>query len=109
MWIFSKNNFLSIVEDINNKDNLMVRARFDDDIESLFPNAEVKKYGGTDYMYRVSISKEEVSKVIETQVKNIDYNNFKNSNTDMWRDDYLFNCWDSMKNAQDINEGCLKW
>ena len=108
MWIFSKNNFLSLVEDLNNSDNLLVRARFSDDIESLFPNAEVKKYGGTDYMYRASISKEEASEVMKNQVENINYGNFKNSNTDVWRSSYLFDCWDSMKNAQDVNEGQLK-
>ena len=104
MWIYGKNSFLSIVEDKNDSDKLVVRGRFEGDIESIFPDADVIENAGTDYRYRTYLSKEIVSEVIKKQVEDIDYNNFKNSNTDNWRHDYLFNCWLSMKDIQDIKE-----
>ena len=41
MWIQFNNAFLSIVENRNNKLELLVRARVKGDIEKIFPDADV--------------------------------------------------------------------
>ena len=79
MWIIMNDAFLSVVQNIYNEDELLVRARVEGDIERVFPNAEVFADEGSDYKYRSYLNKREVAKVIEWSVLDIDYGNFKNS------------------------------
>ena len=64
---------------IYDEDELLVRARVEGDIERVFSNAEVFEDEGSDYKYRSYLNKREVAKVIEWNVLDIDYGNFKNS------------------------------
>jgi hypothetical protein len=41
MWLVLENSFLSIVQDKDNSERLLVRARIKGDIENVFPNANV--------------------------------------------------------------------
>ena len=41
MWIFLNNSFLSMVENRNNKEELLVRSRIKGDIEKVFPDSDV--------------------------------------------------------------------
>lgn len=52
MWIMLNNAFLSIVENRNNKDELLVRARIEGDIERVFPEADSFQDEQADYKYR---------------------------------------------------------
>ena len=79
MWIFLNNSFLSIVEDRNNKKQLLIRSRIKGDIERVFPNSDVFEMSNSDYKYRSYIKKIEVSKKLMTLVENINYDNFKSS------------------------------
>lgn len=79
MWIIMNDAFLSVVQNIYDEDELLVRARVEGDIERVFPNAEVFADEGSDYKYRSYLNKREVAKVIEWGVLDIDYGNFKNS------------------------------
>lgn len=101
MWIFTKNSFLSIVEDMNNSDRLLVRGRLDGDIEKMFPDhkKDVIKGAGTDYLYRAFIPREVVAKAIKNQVNNLDYSNFKSANSDS-RQHHLMDIWDIMYTVQ---------
>ena len=49
------NSFLSVVKNINQPDELLVRSRVDGDIQKIFPGAKVVADAGTDYKYRSSI------------------------------------------------------
>lgn len=79
MWIFRNDAMLSVVQDRDNKDRLLVRARKDGDIETVFPNADTFTDAGADYRFRAWIPREEVAKAVYESVMNIDYGNFKDS------------------------------
>ena len=64
MWIMLNNAFLSIVENRNNKDELLVRARIEGDIERVFPEANSFQDEQADYKYRAFVLRKEVEKVI---------------------------------------------
>ena len=61
MWIQFNNAFLSIVENRDNKLELLVRARIKGDIEKIFPEVEVFENDSADYKYRALISKAKVA------------------------------------------------
>ena len=102
MWIYTPTSFLSIVDkgDPTGK-TLLVRARRAGDIEKVFPDADVQVGGGTDYLYRAWIDREEVANAIAESVRSIRYNNFKNQVSDHARHDAYMNCWSSMSAIQD--------
>ena len=79
MGIIMNNSYFSIVENIDNKNELLVKARVKGDIERVFSNAEVFADEGSDYKYRSFLPKREVAKIIEWNVLDIDYGNFKHS------------------------------
>lgn len=105
MWLFTKNNFLSVVADRDDKDRVLIRARFEEDIEDFFSNSdyapEVIKGGGTDYLYRAFMPKHYFINALTNYVKNLDYDNFKNSNDDLWRHKPLMDIWNVMFEAQE--------
>ncbi|NPU85545.1 MAG: hypothetical protein HPY65_13795 [Syntrophaceae bacterium] len=82
MWIFTKRGFLSVVQDHDDPDTLVVRSRFPGHIQALFPTANVATTPDHDYRYRAFLSKAVVARVIRREVEAIDYGNFKNSITD---------------------------
>lgn len=102
MWLFTRGNFLSIVQDLDNRNNLLVRARYDGDIEELFPSAMVRKTPKADYLYRASIDRTEVMEVVAEQVAEIDYANFKSANPKHRQHD-LMKIWNVMYDAQDAH------
>jgi hypothetical protein len=57
MWLFAQRGFLSIVEDANNKERLIVRGRVDGDIEQYFPDALIVSTPEHDYAYRAFLPK----------------------------------------------------
>ena len=79
MWIQFNNAFLSIVENRDNKLELLVRARIKGDIEKIFPEADVFEDDSADYKYRAFISKAKVAARMMLKMTEINYDNFKNS------------------------------
>jgi hypothetical protein len=75
MWVFLKDAFMSIVEDLDNPDLLLVRARFSGDIENVFP--DVDEDYGSDYKYRAWVHRLNVADAMYKQVVDISYDNFK--------------------------------
>ena len=61
MWIFFSNSMLSIVDKGGDGSTLLVRARRQEDMTRIFPQAQVQVGGGTDYLYRARIDREEVA------------------------------------------------
>ena len=49
MWIFTTRGFLSIVEDRQNTDRPMARARFQGDIQAIFGPMRVRRTPDADY------------------------------------------------------------
>jgi hypothetical protein len=101
MWIFGSNSFLSIVDkgDPSGK-TLLVRGRKDGDIERLFPDAVVQVGGGTDYLFRARINREEVALRIADAVREVNYPNFKSSVYENDRHDAYMGVWESMYGFQ---------
>jgi hypothetical protein len=80
MWIFTTTGVLSIVEDWDDPDRLLVRARYEGDIERHFgEEAEVIEMESSDYRFRAFLPREEVQAVIDRELSSLDYGNFKNS------------------------------
>lgn len=99
MWIFAQRGFLSIVAHEDDASALHIRARFEGDIEKFFPLATVEVTPGSDYLYRASIERDTVARVIFEQVQQIGYRNFKGSITEP-RHSWYFDVWTVMVQAQ---------
>ena len=93
MWIQFNNAFLSIVENRDNKLELLVRARIKGDIEKIFPEADVFEDESADYRYRAFISKAKVAERMMLKMKEINYDNFKNSVKEIDRKSAYSNVW----------------
>lgn len=79
MWICLNDAFVSAVEHNDNPDLVVVRARNENHLKTLFPGEEIIVIDGSDYDSRVIITKEKLAEVISNRIHNIDYGNFKNS------------------------------
>ena len=99
MWLFSKDNFLSIVKDRDNPNRLLVRGRLQGDIEAMFPEAEVIEGAGSDYKFRAFVDRTAVLKAVADTVSNLDYTNFKNANAKN-RQGHLMGVWQVMRDEQ---------
>jgi hypothetical protein len=101
MWLFLPHAFLSIVDKGDpSHQTLLVRARNPDDIQRVFPNADIQTGGGTDYAYRARINREEVAQVMAEAIRSIDYPNFKNEVDEPLRHDAYMECWSAMYHYQ---------
>lgn len=93
MWIFTKHGFYSVVcarrGDGNHSqpvdpDRIMVRARVRGHLESLkarfadlLADSEIMEFPGTDYAFRIFVSKPAWSRVVVGLTEEMDYDNFK--------------------------------
>lgn len=98
MWIGLNDGWLSIVENRNDEDTLLVRARCVTDLTNAFPHCDWFEDKNADYQYRAYINRKEVAKQIADRILNIDYPNFKASvmrlhlkqlYDNLWRSVYL--------------------
>jgi len=109
MWLFSKSGFVSVVAHREQKDMLLVRSRFKEDIAAVCERLAVA--GVTvdpfedlhaDYRYRVICPKEAFVKAVGGLVNEIDYDNFKSAvHGNRVRDRAYMGCWSAMHAAQE--------
>lgn len=100
MWIFTNNAFVSIIAHHKNPDLLIVRARYSGDIERLFPNSKPIEDAGSDYRYRSVITRKAAAEAISQQVRDIEYNDFKESVDEPWRHDLYVRIWNEAYSTQ---------
>lgn len=100
MWVCLNDAFLSIVEDTENKNQLVIRARRREHLEKVFPEKEIVKLKDRDYKYRVFADRVDVAMVIAKRVLNINYANFKNSVEDKDLKDAYKDVWGTMYGLQ---------
>ena len=102
MWVMLNNSFLSIVENINNPEKLLVRARIRGDIERVFNDASVFEDLTADYKYRAFIDRKTVQNEISKQVEGINYYNFKDSisKEEQERHDAYIQVWSALLRIQ---------
>ena len=102
MWIVLNNAFFSIVQNANNGEELLVRARVKGDIEKIFPKADVFEDNYADYKYRSFIDRENVASTIKEKALNINYGNFKSSvsKSDYERSSAYADVWSALYKLQ---------
>lgn len=104
MWLFLSDAMFSIVQpDEGNPDELIVRARFPEDIKRVFPAAIVAKTPRSDYLYRAIVERDAVREAVAHEVDRIAYPNFKDSvdPRDGARHDAYLGVWTAMYRAQE--------
>lgn len=102
MWVFLNDCFVSIVAHRDKPGTLMVRARFEGDLQSLFPHRadQVRRTPMNDYLFRVEVPAQEVADAMALAALSIDYDNFKASIREPWRAKTCSDVWSVMWNAQ---------
>jgi hypothetical protein len=100
MWVCLNKAFLSIVQDKENPEMLVVRARRPDDISNVFPNVEVVVIPNRDYKYRTFLSREVVAAALAKEVLGVDYTNFKKSVQDRDLHEAYKDVWLRMREVQ---------
>ena len=101
MWIMSPRGFVSIVRKDCPPDHLLVRARRRQDLEALFPGANIIEGAGTDYRFRAAIPEAEVVGVISRELLELDYTNHKAATTDDALHSAYSAVWSVMARLQD--------
>lgn len=81
MWLCFNDGFVSAVQDRNEPNSLVVRARRQEILATLFPNETIvfDLNDSHDYKYRVFIGKEVLITVLTNRIGELNYPNFKNS------------------------------
>lgn len=92
---------LSIVDKGGDGSTLLVRARRQEDMTRIFPQAQVQVGGGTDYLYRARIDREEVAQRVAEAVRGIRYPNFKSTVDEEKRHEAYLQVWGEMADFQE--------
>jgi len=104
MWVAMNDSFVSIVEDKDDVDVVVVRARVREDLEAFFDAAPISpsiiEATDSDYRFRVFASKNDVAMTLFYRIKDIDYTNFKNSVDQSWRHRAYTKIWSIMYEVQ---------
>lgn len=100
MWIFLTDAMFSVVEDKNNRDQLMVRARLQGDLERYFPGEPVHELENADYRFRVFVRRDLVARMLFSAVRDIDYPDFKSRVENDARHKAYYDVWSAMQRAQ---------
>lgn len=100
MWLCFSNAFLSVVHKDCEPDELLVRARRKGDIEKIFPDADVKRTVGVDYLYRAVLKRSEVSEVMTKMLMGYKANNFKDTVKDNQLHSAYMSIWSVMARLQ---------
>lgn len=79
MWVFTQDGFISAVDNGHVPGKLAIRARDKKSLELLATLTEQKitQNKGSDYPYRVYITKQEFADFLVAHAEDIDYSNFK--------------------------------
>lgn len=82
MWIHTQRGFYSAVAHEKYPDTILVRARFEGDLEvieeELGIELDIIEGAGTDYRFRCLLPRRSWGDFLASQVKDLDYPNFKN-------------------------------
>ena len=101
MWISLNDGFLSIVRNNNDDKTLLVRARTQEHLDSVFPDCESWYDGKADYPFRAYIRRKDVAALLANRILSIDYPNFKASVDDYTLMSAYAKVWEIMRNHFD--------
>jgi hypothetical protein len=107
MWLFCKTGFFSAVIDRDNGKQVLVRSRFEGDLERLLKNTngvhDIQHTPEADYPFRVFVRKAVWECLVLAEAEDMDYDNFKNAAHDgTERDGAYMAVWIAMRRAQDL-------
>jgi hypothetical protein len=102
MWVFTKHGFFSIVQDKENENIVIIRARVKGDIEKQLPEARVEEDAGSDYRFRARLPKPVAAIWLKQMAEEIDYTNYKAAvnMVDPRRSEYYGMVWAIMADLQ---------
>jgi hypothetical protein len=110
MWIATNKSFLSVVENSKNKNQFVVRARVDGDLEEFFGyDIDVIESADSDYRFRVFVDKAIFKHKMMDNINSIDYFNFKDSVKDFERKTWYMKIWHIMFQVQESLYESGKW
>lgn len=103
MWIFLKDSMLSIVQDKDDVDMLMVRARLRGDIQAVFGDRTkvLETPPPADYRFRARLDRDKVTEALMNEIHGITYTNFKKSVPSMARHNAYLRVWTTMHREQE--------
>jgi hypothetical protein len=81
MWLFLIDGFYSVVQDKDDTNTLLVRARNEDDairMADRLGHLPIEYSTTHDYAYRIRVPRAQFSGLMEEEVQDIAYTNFKN-------------------------------
>ena len=87
MWLFTTQGFYSVVEDREDSNRVLVRARAKEDLEALkrqIPDLQIQETLGPDHDYgwRAFVTRDQWCEAVAQLAGEIDYDNFKNAVAD---------------------------
>lgn len=83
---------MSVVKD-KRSENLVIRARVREHLEDNFPGYKILEYSGTDYPYRIFITRKNFAEFMVDEAYDIEYTNFKNTVYDKDLKDFYAAVW----------------
>lgn len=102
MWIFTNDGFISVVQNKDNINHLVVRARKKDHLGGLYnwSGEEVIETDDSDYRFRIIIDRQDFSSFVQEHVDRINYTNFKASVPKSLYERLLHEVWFVMRKLQ---------
>lgn len=108
MWVFCKAGFFSAVVDRANPERVLVRSRFDGDIERLLASMQngaastrISHTPQADYPFRCFVRRSDWESAVLAEAEDMDYDNFKAAVHDGSRRDSAYMAvWAAMRRAQ---------
>lgn len=100
MWMFTTKGFISVVASDQEAGIFLARARNKDHLKNLFPTAEIVTLPNRDYKYRVFITQEQFTNLMNELATSIKYSNFKNAISDDEYHDACTEVWSVMYKYQ---------
>ena len=105
MWIFTSNEFLSVVRHRDKPKHLMIRYRSRQQAEACTLAGKVTITPMADYIARKTVKESDFIKWQTQQIKSLQYDNYKNSTHDtLMHDAPLMDVWQSMHSYQTVSE-----
>lgn len=108
MWLFLNNSYVSIVQHRDHREKLIVRGRFEGDVERFLQPAlgraplKVATTPDADYRFRAIVGRSVVERAMSAAVSGITYPNFKDSIRDAWRKSLALRIWSMLHREQTL-------
>lgn len=109
MWLFSETGFVSVVQDPQDKNKMVVRARDEESLKPLVDNYDVKivKLKNRDYPARVFLTREQFVDWLVELGETLQYTNYKNQATASRGHEFarpLHSVWSTMLELEDLGK-----